>query len=155
MHTQIIRPPAFQRPSGKLYLSADQLNLVNTIATLVELDTIPTEYKDGIEDTTLHFLKPLRAGFYNVVGQIYFSACIADKTYYAMLRLSGGTFISDVPVHTGNQAGNCVSAKCCLPNQYFSNTDYVQLYGQSFAGVDTVDIDHDVSRTFLALQRVR
>jgi hypothetical protein len=155
MHTQIIRPPAFQRPSGKLYLSAEQVNLVNSSLTLVELDTIPAAYKDGIENTSLHRITPGKAGFYCIVGQVYFWSCVADKSYFSLIRISGGAIVSDVSSHTGNQPGNAVTAKCSLPNQYLSKTDYVQLYAQSFAGVDTVDINPEESRTFLALQRVR
>lgn len=153
MNTQIIRPPAFQKPSGKLYLGTDQLNLVNTVATLVELDTIPAAFKDGIENIVTHRITPGRAGFYSIVGQVWFKSLIADKDYFAMIRISGATIACDSNAHASYAAA--VTAKCCLPNQYLSNTDYVQLYAQSFAGVDTVDIESTESRTFLAVQRVR
>lgn len=153
MNTQIIRPPAFQRPSGKLYLSADQLNLVDASVTLVELDAIPAAYKDGIENTGTYRITPGRAGFYSIVGQVRFKNVITDKDYYSMIRISGGAFVCEVCAHASYAAA--VTAKCCLPNHYFSNTDYVQLWAESFAGVDTVDIDDTEARTFLAIQRVR
>ena len=47
---EIIQPPAFQRPTGKLVLDSSQLNLVDGALTQVELDEIPAGYTDGIED---------------------------------------------------------------------------------------------------------
>lgn len=153
MNTQIIRPPAFQRPSGKLYLGSDQLNLVSGSATIVQLDTIPAEYKDEIENTGTYRITPGRAGFYSVAGQVTFKAVVADKNYYAMLRISGAAIICDCGRHSSFAAA--LTPKCILPGHYFSNTDYIELLAQHFAGVDTVDIDSTEARTFLALQRVR
>ena len=156
MSQGIIQPPAYQRPSGKLYLGSEQINLVDMTETLVELDTIPAGYTDGVENVVTHRITPGVAGFYSIVGQVYFVGCIANKSYYSLIRLNAaGAWLCDRGVHTGGLVGHAVAAICILPNQYLSKTDFVSLWAQSNAGVDTVDITQTEPRTFLALQRVR
>jgi hypothetical protein len=150
MNTQIIRPPAFQRPSGYMYLSASQLNLVDTVATLVALNAIGGGFTDGIEDTVTHRITPGKAGRYSVVGIVQFENVIADKSYQAELRVSGSIVMRD---KRHSSLTDKMSARCILPCIRLSETDYLELWATSNAGVDTVDIDN--LYTNLMVQRVR
>lgn len=153
MGNQIISPPAFQRPSGKLYLGSDQLNLVSASMTIVELDTIAAGYADGIENTGTHRITPGVAGFYSIVGQVWFKNVIADKWYGSAILINAATLECETTIHSSYAAA--VTALSCTPNLYLTATDYVRLAAWSGAGVDTVDICLGRPRTFLCLQRVR
>jgi len=152
MNTQIIRPPAFQKPSGRLNLSAEQSNLVSSVGTLVNLDVIPAVFTDGIENIVTHRITPGRAGFYSIVGMVRFIGTVDCTAYNCSIKVSGVEVCDNQ-----NQAGESgsLSTLCVLPNFYLSASDYVELWATSFAGGDTVDIDSTNERTYLALQRVR
>ena len=153
MHTQVIYAPAFQKPSGKLYLADAQNNLVSGIQILILLDTIPPAYKDGIENVVTHRITPGRAGFYAIVGQVYFMNVITDKGYHSYLRISGGAYVAECEVHAALVEN--ISALCSLPCHYLSAADYIELYAMSEAGVNTVDVYPSEDRTYLSVQRVR
>ena len=152
MQTQIITPPAFQRPSGKLYLGTAQLDLSSAVPTLVELDTVPAEYKNGIENIVTHRIVPGRAGFYSISAQVSFNQVVADKHYGADLRISGVTKSLNY-----NHASLAIriAAICSLPCQYITANDYIELFAVSFADVDTVDLFGEEKMTYLMVQRVR
>jgi len=153
MNTQIIRPPAFQRPSGKLYLTGDQLNLVDTVWTLVELNTIFGHYTDGIENVATHRITPGVAGFYSIVGQVFFKNLLGDRIYGAAIRISN-VDVSIFHQNTGPSGTSC-SALCNLPNEKLSAVDYIELFAASFSGINTVDIAEGLAYTYLSVQRVR
>jgi len=152
MTTKITPAPAYQRPSGKLYLLANQLNLVSGVWTLVELDTITTGFTDGIEDTTNHRITPSQAGFYDVKGRVTFDNTVADTLYYAAVRLNGSAYKSCERAQASVAGPLSVSCHALL---YLSATDFLELMGISLAGVNTVDIQEYERYTFLSLQRVR
>ncbi|MBA7557760.1 hypothetical protein ES705_50531 [subsurface metagenome] len=150
MGTQIIRPPTFQRPSGHLYLGTLQTNLMDGMSTLVLLDTIKADFKDGIENIVTHRITPGKAGFYSVYGHIQFISIVADKCYTAYLKKSGG-FAVENPNHASfvHQIG----VDAFTPCYYFSEIDYVELWAKSESGTDEVDIS--TVHTRLIVQRVR
>jgi len=152
MTTEIRPPAAHQRPSGKMYLSADQLNLVSAVWTVVELNTISANFGDGIEDTAGHRITPGVAGFYDVKGQVAFKNVIADKSYYASVRINGVTYKGVVYDQAAIAANLTVPVNLHL---YLSDTDYLELLAISIAGVNTVDVYAGETRTFLSVQRVR
>ena len=152
MTTEIIPAPAKLRPSGKLYLSSDQLNLVHNTWTLVELDTISAGFTDGIEDTTNHRITPGVAAFYDVKGKVCLTNVIADRSYYAAVRINGSDW-KDV-----DYAQAAIAELLTLRSTshlYLSATDYLELMVISLAGVNTVDVYAGESRTCLSVQRVR
>ena len=137
---------------GKLYLGTDQLNLVNGSMTLIELDTIPANFTDGIEDTGNHRITPGQAGFYHIIGQVTFRHVVADVAYLARIRLNGNDYKA---TGTGLAA---VALSLTIPvvvHLYLSATDYVELIVVSFSGNNTVDVFGTEDQTFLSLQRVR
>lgn len=153
MGTRTIRPPAFQKPSGMMYLSADQLNLVTDTETLVELDAIQAGFNDAIENVATHRITPGPAGFYSMVGQVRFDNVVALKDYHAEIRLNGAGAIQNNVSHASTTKP--VTAICVVPNWYLAADDYIELWAEANADVNTVDIDATELRTFLAIQRVR
>ena len=134
-----------------MYLSANQLNLVSGVITVVEVDTIPAEYVDGIENEVTYRITPEVAGFYSVDGVITLANVIATKDY------TGYLYISNVArdINEQHSAINLpVTMKLFMNSVYFSITDYVDLRVKSGAGVDTVDISAGY-KTSLTVQRVR
>ena len=150
MHTQIIRPPAFQKPSGHLELSASQLNIVNATQTLIAFDQIRAGFTDGIEDITAHKITPGKAGFYSIAANICFFNTVANKKYCSELEISGSQ-VALTMVHTA--LAEHVDTPISIASIYLSATDYLMLYAYHEAGVDTIDVGK--SYTYLSIQRVR
>lgn len=153
MGQDIILPPAFQRPTGKLYLANDQLNLVSGAMTIVQLDTIPPEYTDGIENVGTYGITPGVPGFYSIVGQVWFYNVVADKWYDSAILINAATFECESSSQSSQPAS--ITTKSVAASIYLTNTDFVRLVAWSGAGVHTVDIGAGRPRTFLNLQRVR
>ena len=152
MGVEIFTPPPFQRPSGMLVLANAQLNLVNNVNTLVELDSIPGDFTDGIEDIVNHRITPGVAGEYSIVGNVKFSSVVANTRYSVNLYLNLANMVTSwVVLHSSNT--DPLSFRTILPCQNFSATDYIELWAQSNSGNNLVDID--INYTFLAVQRVR
>lgn len=151
--TTIITPaPAFQKPSGKMYLDAHQLNLVDAASTLVELNHVSNGFADGIESTALHRITPGQAGYYIVKGMVTFMYIVANCNYAAGFRINSVTWHS---YNIGWPSGGVVY---CVPVGdlvKLTATDYVELWARSYSGDDTVDIYRGLMRTFLSVQRVR
>ena len=153
MNTQIIRPPAFQKPSGGMRLANDQLNLTSGIAALVEFDRIIDDFTDGIEDTVNHRIKPGVAGFYSIVGQVGLTSVVADKLYGLHIRINPGLRIFYKTSHAS--LAQDIHPSLTIPSIFISDIQYVELYAICHADVDTVDIVSADYNTFLILQRVR
>ena len=151
MNTQIIRAPAFQRPSGKLYLAAAQFNLINTIPTLVLLDSIGAGYKDGIENTVTHRITPGVAGFYSIKGKILLNSVQLSAVFSAFIYINGVN--RDTNHFSAAQLG--LLTLPCGMDIYLSAIDYVELWVTSVNGDNTADIVAGVETTFLSVQRVR
>jgi len=152
MNTKITPAPAYQRPSGKLYLASNQFNLVDGASTIVELDTIGTGFTDGIEDTVNHRITPGQAGFYNVIGQVTFTSVVADKAYDVGLYVNHATWINYNRSYVGGGVHYSVPVAALVK---LTATDYLELIAVSRSGGDTVDILASAYDTFLSVQRVR
>lgn len=152
MVTQIQTKGGQQKPSGKMYLSVDQLNLQDATWTLVELDTVADNFSDGIEDTTNHKITPGVPGFYDVKGSVGFKNTIADKRYLMAVRVNGTDYKVVNRIFWGLTTIADAKGSAHL---YLSATDYLELLAFSDAGVNTVDLRGLVNTTFLSVQRVR
>ena len=133
-------------------LSAQQLNLVHGVWTLVELDYLKGGFTDGIEDTANHRITPGQAGLYDIKGQVTFDQVVADKRYASAIRLNGAVYIAFDTKHAA--IADYLTSPCGLL-YWLSATDYVELIAASYAGVNTVDIYGVIAWTFLSVQRVR
>ena len=152
MTTRIIQAPAYQKPSGKLYLSAEQFNLANGIWTKVELDAIAAGFTDGIEDTTNHRIKPGFAGWYNIIGLVMFHNPVAAARYYTRIWANGTTALAQNYSWCGGGDLFSVPVDTLVK---LTATDYIELWAESHSGDDTVDIWYSCENTFLSIQRVR
>lgn len=154
MNTQIIRPPARQKPSGKLFLDSGQLNLVDGVVTNVSLDHIGSNFTDGIENTGTYKITPGIAGLYYVSGQVTFENVVADKYYYAMIKKANGpaVYIAFAQGHSSNTEYLAVPTSTIA---YLTETDFLQLVACSHSGDNTVDIKAGEYFTNLMAQRVR
>ena len=149
---EIIQPPAFQRPSGKLYLSAPQLNLIDMMPIKVLFDAIAPNYADGIEDLVNNRITITLPGFYDVVAHAILNEVIADKAYAILIYLNGLAAQHDLK-HSSNV--NFLGLGYSLPC-YLDTGDFLEVFITSYAGADTVDVYGGVPiQTFLAVQRVR
>ena len=152
MVQEVHGPPAFQRPSGFLFLEAQQDNLVDGVETLVILTGIPIAFTDGIEDTVNHRIITGIAGFYAIAGQVEFTEVVADKDYIVIFKLNA-VVLKEAYVHSSLAANITASFSC--PVMWVDAVEHLELFAISNAGVDTVDITHLGRNTFLTAQRVR
>ena len=152
MTIKITPAPAYQKPSGRLYLGSNQLNLVNNIATIVALDTIGAGFTDAIEDTTLHRITPGYAGFYNIVGMVTFLNIVAARNYAACILVNS---VVSYCYHVSWAGGGTYYGIPVGDEIKLTATDYVQLIAVSISGDNTVDLSAGLHQTFLSVQRVR
>ena len=152
MTTEIRPTAAHQRPSGKLYLVNDQLNLVDNTWTKVALDTIAPGFTDGIEDTVNNRITPGHPGFYNIKGLVTFIHTVANCNYRARIRISNTNSYSIKYSWTGSIIRLGVPVGDLIK---LTAADYVELWALSNSGDNTVDIEPGVHYTFLSVQRVR
>lgn len=132
----------------RAYLNTAQNNIPNATWTKVNLDT--TAYDPGSNfDTTNHkYVVPV-AGYYVIVGQIYFTTAsvVADKKYYAGLRKNGATIAYNIS-HSAvadSFACNVIDITHCAAS------DYIELYVYHGAGVDTIDLGTGDVVTYMAV----
>jgi len=152
MTTETRPPAAHQRPSGKLYLSVDQLDLVNDTLTLVKLNVIPGGFTDGIEDTVNHRITPGVAGFYNVIGLVTFKNTVTNCCYDSGIKVSGLLFGG---FNYGHTASLWLFSSPVFALLKLDVTDYIELWARSISGDNTVDISGNAWSTYLSVQRVR
>jgi hypothetical protein len=141
-----------QIPSGKLYLGTDQLNLVDSAWTLVELDTKGDGYTDDIEGTASHRIAPAVAGFYDIKAQVFFENIVVDKAYPVGIRKNGTDILCESQLHA------VVAPYVAGPifaHVHLNALDYLELIAMSKSGGNTVDIHAGERYTFLSVQRVR
>ncbi len=148
-----LSPPLYyQKPTGKLWLANTQYNLVDAVETIVELDGIPTNFDDEIEDPFAHRITPGKQGFYDIKGQVAFNSVVALKNYLVSIRKNGVTELVRDYFHS-SLADDIMGF---VSNHVFLLAgDYIELYAASYSGDNTVDIISGLSRTFLSVQRVR
>ena len=154
MGQQIVLPPAYQRPSGGLWRSGDQLNLVDGTPTLVLLNTVLSSFSDGIENVGTNRITPGVPGYYSILAQVNYkdTTVVADKTYTAEIWING---VMNRTKWSHSSSAGSLSVTCYKASTLIAlATDYIQLYATSNAGVDTVDI-YGNPGTLLEVQRVR
>ena len=149
----IISQPNFQRPSGKLYLLTPMTNLINNTATRVLLDTIPPDFKDGIEDIVNHRITPGKAGLYLVNSRAYFDLAAADTVYKIEVRENGNVISSDhQQCSIANGEVTCEINFLC----HLAHDSYLELWATSVSGNDDVGLHGGpIQVTALSVQRVR
>lgn len=142
--------PLANRPSLRVYLGTDQLNIPDTTWTLIDIDT-----NDALFDVNVAPIFRVgldKPGYYLVLGSVHFKSVIADKTYKVAIRKSDDQYVRSVQVHSANVDDLIVQVggEIC-----FGPGTYVELYVYLNVGAGTVDIDADEWGTFLRAQRIR
>lgn len=146
------------RPTGKM-VSENMLNLVSGVSTLVDLSFIMGDFIDGIEDVGNNWIKPLRAGFYLVIGQVTFTQVVADKRYQLQLLHREDVGFSTTYAQDNQHSSNTENLTCRIVDVIWlpmeEPIDAFELWAAQFSGVNTVDIIGDALSTFLIVQRLR
>lgn len=138
-------------PRGCLYLASDQENIPSASDTIVQVDTVPGTYTDGIEDTGTYKITPGIAGLYIVTASLKWEPTVADNTYRFKILKDAATVIAEdrkpTPIvdHMTQQIARLF---------YFTSTNYLRLQVYHADGVGTVDITAGLNYTCLKVQRV-
>ena len=153
MNTQITRPPAYQKPTSFMALSAPVNNVTDATDFKVPLDV--KSYNDGIEDLINNRIVINRTGYYSVLGSVEFYNVIADKRYTCKLKVNGSTFREVVLHATPSWVSPHLIVSASRNSRLFDVNDYIELFARHDSGVSTIDISNSWHGTFLNLQRVR
>lgn len=142
-----------QGPTGKLYLGGNQEDLVHNVWTLVELNLIPDEFIDDIENVGTHRITPGVPGWYLATFNIVFVNAVIDKKYGGEVKINDG--ITLIQEHRWSH-DNRPSVRG-VDIVYLDSDDFVSLYAISLSNDNTVDIyaGDTTYGTYLTLQRVR
>ena len=130
---------------ARAYLSANnQENLVHGTATKVILDGEEYDPGDNFNTSTYRFTAPVD-GYYLINGSVLFTNVVADRYYMAIIYVYG-TDVARNYIHASLTSFACAAVTTM---QYLSAGQYIELYAQSNAGDNTVDILRGSKYTFL------
>ena len=150
--------PLANRPNGKMYLTVNQVDLLNGVQTPVELESIWPGYIDGIEDNVNHRILPGRAGFYLVIAQVFFTQVVADKSYEIWIMHKTAAAAWTEMAHDKRHSRVTDDLSCIASDVIWIGNDLAfdafEIWAQSNSGGNTVDI-LGVAETFLLVQRLR
>jgi hypothetical protein len=128
------------QPKCLVTKSADQDDLTNGTPTLVTFDT--EAFDVGSDFAANKFTAPV-SGYYVVCGGVEFenATVVADKSYGVMIYVNGALYNG---MRCFSHASHTAWINSVISGiVYLAATSYVQLYAESFAGVNTTDIDKD------------
>ena len=137
-------------------LGTNQLNIVNTTDTLIDLDTVVDDIQ-GEFNTSTHRFTTTEAGKYLVVGNIIWveNTLVADKTIYTRIRKNGSLIVHAINQIAVNASANPISSTATAILD-LSAGDYVELSAFHTMGVNTPDIDGVALRrlTYMDIQKL-
>lgn len=151
-------PPPTQQPSGKLFSANNQDIPDGGAPVLVNLNTIQSDFTDGIEDTVNHIITPGVLGWYLVTASVCWESATIDTRYDLSLTLNPGgnhrLFNSQVCSYTAGSGGHFfmkVTDIIKITNiiQYFK----LNVVNNHISDHATLINGHDF--TFMTVQRVR
>ena len=96
--------------------------------------------------TNFRFTAPV-TGYYSVTGAITYVSTVANKLYECHLCKNGAAFAKGaiwLPIASTVRV-------LCSDIVYLTATQYIELYANHYAGVDTVDVYGDVADTYIAI----
>ena len=138
-------------PYARMYQTAAQDNLTDTVWTVVTLDT--DDFDSGtITDTANYKITPGVAGRYLVIGQVTYSNVIADKLYYAQIYKNGTAPVTTASLHSSAITSDMAVSVTDVVS--LAADDYIQLRCNVDAGASTVDINIGTETTYLVLYRL-
>ena len=133
----------------RAYLSADQLNIVDTTWTPVEIDTEDYDVGGNFNTGTYTFIAPV-AGYFHISGQVIWlgASVVADRQYWTGISVND-VIVAAIPAQAAyvGPVGASISTDLLL-----AVDDEVKLEAYCNTGVGTVDIDGGAAwQTFLAI----
>jgi hypothetical protein len=135
---------------ARAYLSADQLDLPSGAWTTINLNTEDYDIGGNFNPALYKFVVPL-TGWYDIVGQVFFSSVVADKRYGA------GVFKGAVQIIGKLEHASHVASfhALCHDVIYLTAADELYLKAYDDAGVNTVDVfSGQYGATFLTIRLV-
>lgn len=148
------------RPNGGMYLGSNQLNLTDNAWNVIQFGTtIKTGFIDAIEGilggAMADAIYPNRPGFYLIIGQVWFTAVIANKAYLVRVYDNTGAAVT-VESETQNDNTNDFTGRLS-DVVYLQGNEALTLEARPVnVGANTVDVvGGNEYNTFLTVQRVR
>lgn len=132
----------------RAYLSADQLNLVDGVSTLVQLDTEIADPGSNFDVATYLFTAPV-SGTYAVSACIRYINTVVDKLYYVEFKVSGTRYSIN-----SESSGSSATAPYVAHHDEIIMTagQTLGLYAISASGTNTVDVaGGSVSETWMSV----
>ena len=133
---------------ARAYLNADQDNLINGAATKILLDA---ESYDISGEFASNKFTVATTGYYLIVGQVAYNAVVINKLYQAMIYVDGAGIAS---AYGNSSAATTDLMVNVITIAYLTATQYIELYGLSGAGADTVDVSGGAALTYLCVHRL-
>ena len=135
---------------ARIYLSGNQLNLVDTTYTKVLLDatTYDGSAGGGLVDLANNKITVLVSGYYDITGQIGFTDTTANTSYIARIYVDGGA-VTLRREHAAYVGPFSVDVNDCL---YVASGQDIELYGWNNSGGNLVDIIGDEDQTYLTIR---
>jgi hypothetical protein len=135
--------------SLKAYLSSNQNNLVSGMPTKVNLNAIIWDDGSNFDSVNHRCIAPIN-GRYLIYGLIGYQNIIANKRYFAMPYVNGicKEFVITAPGLVGNH-----TIPFCVETTVLEG-EYIELYAQSIAGTNNVDLLVGEATTFLCIDLV-
>ena len=139
------------KPTGKIFLGSDQLDLTSGEMTVVNLDTIPAGFVDGVEDTVNHKIIIPQTAIYLITAGLVWSNFVANKRYTITIYNNGFAIGAD---HRSPATDEALINQCCVQRRLVKN-DKLVLKAYQASGVDTVDILSSEEATWMSIQLLR
>lgn len=125
-----------------------QANIPNATWTQVQLQAESYDPNSNFDTSSYKYTVP-RTGKYLIQGQVIFTSVVADKTYYAAIKV-GGVELVRGQLHSSNTDDLAVLAS---PGDIYliAAGGEIMLYCYHNAGVGTVGVQYGPSKTFLTI----
>jgi len=131
---------------ARAFLAADQLNIVDSTLTIVELADESYDPSADFNVGTYSYVCPV-TGYYLIKGQITYKNLVADKRYFAYIRIAAASRGAHLIHAAAAETLSVTVSDIILCNA----GQEIQLGAYHIAGVDTVDIDGDANGWFTHL----
>lgn len=137
---------------ARVYLSADQLNIVNATATKILFNTEDWDFGNDFDAVTNNrFVAPV-SGYYYISASLCYTAMITNRLHYIKVYKNGtgGTLLLQDfrDIALGSGATIITKASDII---YLAANDYIEVFAYHLSGVDSVDIDANKYNTFLSV----
>lgn len=140
-----------ERVTCRVYLSTNQVDLTDTVWTKILVNTKSYDLGENFDNVTNYRFDVPVSGLYAIWGKVDFVNVAANKHYGVALYVNGSAVMHRY-AHVSGTAQE-VDANA-YDEQFLKKGDYVELYAQSNAGVNTVDIEAGASHTLLGVRLI-